>query len=767
MKKQIVMPFLAFLMLTLLAVPAFTAVSGVAQSAAAVRVLLNGSRLSFDVQPQLQSGRVMVPMRAVFQALGCQVVWDEQRRQVIAVRSGNSLVVTPGVPAASRNGVAIPLDAAPIHVQGRILVPLRFVAEALDNTVSWQAKDQTVRINTRDLPVVGSVQKLQWLLSTASYQDTRTLNGVAIGQTEAAAEKSLAPSAAMDGAGDDFSQTNVQVAGVDEADLVKTDGRYLYQVNGPTVKIIRALPADSMTVQATLSFSQEAFTPLELYVDDRFLVVIGSNLSQDVPVPLLPEKQADMRIMPPYYRLDQVTAYVYDRTDMDDIRRIRTLTLDGSYVSSRKIGSQLYLVTTKFLDGYRIMGDAEGPGFADSATGNRRQVLSWQDVRYFPGQVRANVLLVGGADLTKGDQSLAVSAFLGAGENIYATSKNLYVAVTNPAPYVSTVDPTLFPRWPQTETALYRFALADGKASYSQKGQVPGTLLNQFSMDEGEGYFRLATTVGESWWSGEAASQNNLYILDSQLATVGKIENIAPGEKIYAARFLGDRAYMVTFRNVDPLFVIDLSDPRQPRILGALKIPGYSDYLHPYDQNHLIGFGKETVELSQPGWDGGTSDTISFYQGMKVALFDVSDVSRPRVLHQVVIGDRGTDSELLRNHKALLFNGEKNLLAFPVTLMEVADRSTAPDGFPAYGQFTYQGAYVYNLDLAGGFQLRGRISHLSQEDLLQSGSYWSGSPRHLDRILYIGDTLYTLSQGLVKANDLASLRELGQLDLTR
>lgn len=157
-----------------------------------------------------------------------------------------------------------------------------------------------------------------------------------------------------------------------------------------------------------------------------------------------------------------------------------------------------------------------------------------------------------------------------------------------------------------------------------------------------------------------AHSWLNVYILDEALKVAGRIEDIAPGERIYSVRFMGDRAYMVTFKQVDPLFAIDLKDPKAPKILGALNIPGYSDYLHPYDGNHIIGFGKDTVEKG----------SMAYYQGMKPAVFDVSDVAHPKEKFKEIIGGRGTESELLHNHKALLFDREKNLLAFPVTVME-------------------------------------------------------------------------------------------------
>ncbi|CAK4820236.1 unnamed protein product, partial [Aphanomyces euteiches] len=214
-------------------------------------------------------------------------------------------------------------------------------------------------------------------------------------------------------------------------------------------------------------------------------------------------------------------------------------------------------------------------------------------------------------------------------------------------------------------------------------------------MDEYGGYFRIATTTGEAWRNDEQTTKNNVYVLNEALEITGKLENLAPGERIYSTRFMGNRAYIVTFKQVDPLFVIDLTHPQAPKVLGSLKIPGFSDYLHPYDENHIIGFGKDTVEMSNGnGGIAGVGSTTAFYQGMKIALFDVTDVSHPIEMFKESIGDRGTDSELLHNPKALLFNKEKGLLAFPVTLMKIDPNSKEQPALnnpsPAYGQFAYQ-----------------------------------------------------------------------------
>ncbi len=207
--------------------------------------------------------------------------------------------------------------------------------------------------------------------------------------------------------------------------------------------------------------------------------------------------------------------------------------------------------------------------------------------------------------------------------------------------------------------------------------------------------------------------------------------------------------------DVDPLFVIDLKNPENPNILGKLKIPGYSDYLHPYDNNHIIGFGKDTVEAKE--------GDFAWYQGLKIAIFDVIDVNNPKELFKEIIGDRGTDSEILRNHKALLFDREKGLLSFPVTVMRVKEKG--PNNAFRYGEFSFQGAYVYHVDLDNGFSLKKKITHLTDEDYLKAGSYWHAPGKSIERILYIGDRLYTLSKGKIKVYDLNTLDEIKSISL--
>jgi uncharacterized secreted protein with C-terminal beta-propeller domain len=221
---------------------------------------------------------------------------------------------------------------------------------------------------------------------------------------------------------------------------------------------------------------------------------------------------------------------------------------------------------------------------------------------------------------------------------------------------------------------------------------------------------------------------------------------------------MGKRCYLVTFRKVDPLFVIDLEEPTDPEVLGKLKIPGYSDYLHPYDENHLIGLGKEAI----PADEGD----FSWYQGVKLSLFDVSDVNKPKELAKYEIGERGTESYALHDHKAFLFSKSRNLLVIPITLAEI-DEEQYPAGVEPYqsGDYTFQGAYVFSVSPEGGFKLKGRVSHVEDEDVFERSGYYYYSPYSVERSLYIDDVLYTVSKAQVKMNDLEDLEEINVVEL--
>jgi len=619
----------------------------------------------------------------------------------------------------------------------------------------------------QELPLIGSYDHLLQLLEQAQGQGNYYFDPNRINMSKTTLEAAGAQAndgVAVPGAVPDYSGTNLQVAGVDEGDLVKTDGSYIYQVNRERVLIIKAQPAEQMELSATLEFVDKGFSPVDLYLDAQHLIVIGSY-SRAVPMRPV-DNDLKIQIYPPIRSFQSTRAIIYNISDPTHVRKIRELELEGSYLSSRKVGSAFYLLTNKYLDYYYIQQQQEMvPVWRDTVQGEAYVAEKLEEIRYFPDCVRPNYLLTAALDLNAPTARADIHAYLGSGDQVYASQQNLYVAVHRndyPIPLNLPVSGSIY-QPTDSITKIYKFALQPGQVKYAGIGQVPGRILNQFSMDENEGFLRVATTSGEVWRDDKYTSSNNVYILDQDLKVFGKLENIAPGERIYSTRFMGSRAYMVTFKQVDPFFVLDLRDPVHPAVLGKLKIPGYSDYLHPYDENHIIGFGKDTVEAK--GWNG---DSMAFYQGMKIAIFDVTDVSQPVEMSRALIGDRGTDSELLRNHKALLFSAEKNLLAFPVTVMEV-DHGTAAGqpvaSVPEYGSFAFQGLYVYEVDVNSGLRYRGRITHLSPEEYLKAGNSWYSSDKNVERALYIGENLYTLSPAMIKVNHLANLAEIKALTL--
>lgn len=644
-----------------------------------------------------------------------------------------------------------------MRISGKIIISLVTVLALAGGLIIWPANAQADRSQTASkvtpLPRIHSFQHLQELLNSQNYRIAR--NQVRLGAVEEIAADTGMAAPEMNKA--DYSGTNVQVEGVDEADLVKTDGTYIYQVKPTEVLIIQALPASQMKVAARIAFDRSDFGPCEMYVADDKLVVIG-NAMQLGPVPIIDSAQNKLRMMPPAYHGKSATrVMIYDIKNRNSPVKIRELELEGNYLTSRRVDSSLYVISQQ--PAYRIMEDNWLPSYRDSVKGQQLNSIPLDQIAYFPDSIYNSYLMMAGLRLDQPQQEAQTEVVLGCSENVYASASGLYVATQFHRFQPALIDRNL-PLREEERTQLFRFSLDNGKITYTARGEVPGHTLNQFSMDEHQDVFRIATTSGQEWWRTPAVTSNNLYTLDSSLNILGRVENIAPGELIYSTRFMGDRAFMVTFRTVDPFFVIDLSTPVSPKVLGKLKIPGYSNYLHPYDENNIIGFGKDTIELKD-----SVGNPLAYYQGMKIAMFDVSNVASPTEKDREIIGDRGTDSELLNNHRALLFSREKNLLAFPVTVMEVSKPAASKPGWmPGYGSFTFQGAYVYQVN-AQGFTLKGKITHLTPDDYLKAGDYWGGTDNSIRRILYIGNNLYTISDGMIQAHNIQDLKLAGSLPL--
>ncbi|MFA4891663.1 MAG: beta-propeller domain-containing protein, partial [Candidatus Gracilibacteria bacterium] len=596
-----------------------------------------------------------------------------------------------------------------------------------------------------DMVTVGEMEMEEATSGAAPGEDAQEESKASV---EAPAEMSGAEGGAEGGT--EFSTTNIQVEGVDEADIIKNDDQYVYVLKDNTVRIVEAYPPTSMAEVESVTFANAYFYPSEMYVDGDQLIVIG-NTSDYMGYFL--EDAGDQ------VYTEMVEVYIFDISDRSNAVLERQLAFEGYYSTSRKVDDMLYVVTNKYMDYWVDWSELEDeeilPLYADTGEDEVLTACGCSDVMFVPGAETSDYMVVTGIPLDDVTSEVETEVVLGYSGAVYASRDNLYVT----EPYYSSAFWNAWDGVWTDETIIHKIRLGQNNMAYLGSGIVPGRTLNQFSMDENDGYFRIATTQG-STWDETNPSTNNLYILDGDLTVAGKVEGLAPGEEIYSARFIGDRAYMVTFKTVDPLFVIDVEDPKAPKVLGELKIPGYSDYLHPYDEDHLIGFGLDTdafteEEMEEMGMEG------AWFQGIKLAMFDVTDVANPQELHKVVIGDRGTYSELSWNHKALLFDKDKGIIAFPITVAEIPQdvKDFGVDNW-VYGDYTFQGAYIYDVSVEDGFELRGTITHYDNFDAEYNYQY--DYTKWVDRILYIGNYFYTVSQTMVKANEMEDLSEAGE-----
>ncbi len=587
----------------------------------------------------------------------------------------------------------------------------------------------------------------------------------------------------------DYSTTNVQVAGVDEPDFVKNDGKYIYVIAGQTLAIVDAYPAASASV---ISRTVIEDTPQDLFIDGNRLVLFVTGTAEtdiassgDSPAVVAREK-----VMPPYYRssLPVTHAVFYDISDRAHPKVLKDYAIDGDYIDARLIGSNLYLVTREQVYTYDM------DGIIVPAVREGSKTVIAPDVYYFDNPERQYAFTTISSFDTASAKEREAKTFLVGSGNLLSVSENaIYITyqkyhnvyrTTGIEPVIAFEDvragsgvsasgvssPVLWEDFnkmsetqkqevlaamknaeqekiqkkeiDQTTTAIHKIAINNGAITYIARGDVPGALESQFSMDEFKNNLRVATTSSVYTTRG-TYEYNNVFVLDPAMKTIGSLTHIAEQERIYSTRFIGDRLYMVTFKRIDPFFVIDLSSPTTPKILGKLKIPGYSDYLHPYDATHIIGVGKET---GTNDW-GGVS-----IRGLKLALFDVSDVEHPAQVDKVEIGDAGTDSAALSDHKAFLFDKEKNLLVIPARV--VKNEMTVPDTRGIYPPNVWYGAYVFGVTPEAGFTLRGTVEHGTGTDRYYS---YGSSANEVKRSLYIGDVLYTLSSKKILANSLAQI----------
>ncbi len=678
----------------------------------------------------------------------------------------------------------------------------------------------------------------------------------AMGAPEAAAD------AATGGQKTSHSTTNVQVAGVDEADLVKTDGSFLYIVANSRLYIVDVRIPSAPVIVADMTFMSETkyAYPMEIFLDEdagRLVVVMQSQEILPAPTGTAPEDgQSDAAIAPDiapryyYYYMSNTELLVFDVADPAKPEVIRQYEQQGNYVATRRIGTAVYLVTSRYAY-YEPEASAEQLLPSVREDGGEWTLLPPDRIGMLPNGEVNSFLVVGAIDTVDLDREADAEAVLGSGYTVYASTNALYIVAsrwvapavdvvkdlsdavgdvvdgirdaiggsdsgtstepsagsgeavppeeTNPDVTAETppdeggsgespdgtveekpdekpieeptgeVEPSepfvLIENYPPVEiyTDIYRFRLDGASVTADGTGVVPGYILNQFSMDEQDGYFRIATTSGESWRNDQFTSLNHLYVLDKDLKVVGKVEGLAARETIKSVRFIGNRAYLVTFRTTDPLFVIDLEVPAEPKVLGELKIPGYSEYLHPYGENLLMGIGKDAVAIGDN----------AFYLGLKLSMFDVSDPANPVELHTLIIGDRGTQSEVTWNHKAFLVDSENGLFGMPIQYCRVPE-SARQDPI-AYGELIYNGFFLFDYDASAGFKLLGSVSHDKEPmdwtkpiDNYGEGVYNKGDfdwYAQIFRGVTVGDNLMTVSNRAVMVNRLDNLETLSRIEL--
>lgn len=551
------------------------------------------------------------------------------------------------------------------------------------------------------------------------------------------------------------SETNVQVAGVDEGDLVETDGSYLYVLSGRELVIADVRAEDDMQVASRMDIHGQPFAQ---YLNGDRLTILSR-----------PHEYEYSRLM---WLGDAwssgsnslVTVTVLDVSDRETPRLVQRTGVEGTLVESRAIGNHVYLVMRDDValpSPERIRSESSPTGYVyesqeqyvDRVSGQALDLALPHSVSQGPdGQLGESRLLSGAIDIYRpidpDDQSLlsvvvfdmssdvagpvsSTSAFTGYGSEVYASTNSLYV--TAPGSWNSWWNGS------RNKTQLYKFDFTDNgrRVELSAVGQVPGRVLNQFSIDEFDGYVRMATTTGWSGWWMTQGSSNDVYVLQqngTSLDVVGSVENLAPGEEIYSVRFMGERAFVVTYEKVDPLFLIDLSEPTEPQVVGELKVSGFSNYLHWIEGDYLIGIGRDA--------DEGTG----LYQDPQVSLFDVSDFSDPQLLDRFTIDTgRAGGLHVFDDHHVINYHPDHQVLT-----VSVAD------------EWGYDGSndlWVFKIDVDAVSEADGR----------------NGDIRFLARIAHdtavirsvrVEDVLYSISVGTVKSHEILDPGEpIAELDI--
>ena len=582
-----------------------------------------------------------------------------------------------------------------------------------------KGREKRVR-NHGALPKVESLTHLLGMLEQ-SQQDTNKSFGITT-LFENAVQDAAGDAGAVNGESESYSSTNVQVNGVDEGDIIKTDGKYIYTLKDNSIQIFKA-DKGNLSLESKIDMDSEMYGNA-IYVSGDRLVCVSERYEYE-ETPYTSDRSsngiiADCIIMPG----KSFSAYtVYDITDRKNPKQIRCFELEGYTATTRLMDGALYFAVNKSIwynpKEYELPDIL--PLYRDSREEtNKYMTVDYDQISYFPGKNTYNGYLMIGMMNLDGDDPVIFESFLDNGSDFYMNMENLYITRSN---------------WNTStqKTDIYRFSIGEEGLQYEGEGSVNGYVLNQYSMDEYDKHFRIATTL-----SGKG---NFISVLNQDLELVGSTPALAEDETIQSVRFMGSMAYMVTYRQTDPLYAVDLSVPQQPEVLDALKIPGFSTYLHPVGEGLLVGFGRHTTETYVKNSDGTEQVVGTRDMGAKVSLFDISNPRELKEIDVMLLGD-STEAEAFTNPRALMVNSDQNLFGFFV------------------GDWK-DGEKIKLISVASNkLQETASIENQEKGDNYYGYSYGC-------RLLYIGNVLYAMDEGNMKSYDMNSWNLIDSVPLVK
>jgi hypothetical protein len=572
------------------------------------------------------------------------------------------------------------------------------------------------------------------------------------------------------------------VVGVDEADIVKTDGKFLYLAQGSEFRIVSAWPATSAGIAAKVSLGGIA---KKLFVEgNRALVYVSvprANVTEQAPWMATSSSDCTYGYGCDFSGDGTATKIViFDITDRTAPVKKRTIDLPGSLIAARRIGTTVHTVasigelTVPDLEYYSnsycgtVPTGAELAIELDKIEQMRARNIAKIDAAVFDVGTLAKEgdraigkmdcsdfyreTLPDGVGITSvlsldlaNDDTVQLANVLSRAGAVYASATSLYMSV----PHQKN---SLYGWYDNVATdeasTVHRFQISEKPADtkYLASGVVPGHVLNQFAMDEYDGHLRIATSKGYVPDPNVESVMTVLKHVGTELKTIGQLGGIAPTEDIRSVRFQGERGYVVTFKKTDPLFVLDLKDPKAPVITGGLKIPGFSTYMHPLDSGHLLALGYEADDQGD----------FAYFNGIQLQIFDVKDLANPVLLHKKVYGTRGSSSSALTDHLGFTYLPDRNLLTLPMSICDGG-------GNGQYGTLSFSGVIAMNVSLADGITELGRLEESYPENYTQfqyggaCADWWTDSNSVVSRTVVMDNFLYAVSENRVRVQELGHL----------